>query len=317
VSGGERDTVCLTINHMLVDGTGAQQYFCELVRLYSRIVDGLDPSPSPFVRQRGIGAVIKRFGVGVLMFRPARMGFPATEVSREHLYKTGFAFESGPYSMLTVSLLPDDFRHIKAAGKALGFTVNNLIVSSIALAWYRVHGVGTFLMPCTMNMRAYALPTAKMGITNFTTQCLLTMKIAPDDTLEDVMPRIIEPMKGYRQGIAGMSQLVACWLVTRFLPFRRMERALKNIATTFPIGVTNVGVIDANVAKLSNISMTSLIPSAPVSFSPAFLATASTFCDELTIALSVEGDDAAKTFIRTVLDTAIEILKDFGARHPA
>jgi NRPS condensation-like uncharacterized protein len=245
------------------------------------------------------------------------MGFPTTEVSREHLYATGFAFESGPLSLLTVSLPAEDFRHIRAEAKALGFTVNDLLVASLALAWYRVHGVSELMMPCTMSLRGFAPRGAKMGITNFTTQCLCYIKIAPDDMLEDIMARLVAPMKVYKQGLPGMSQLMACWIVTRFLPFGRMQRTLKNIATTFPLCVTNAGIIDESAAKFGNVSALSVHPSAPAPFSPSFLATISTFCDELTIALSVEGDDAAKDFIRTVLATAIEELKNFGARHPA
>jgi NRPS condensation-like uncharacterized protein len=315
VRSNARDSLCLIVNHMLCDGTGAQQYFGELARLYSRIAEGLDPSPTPFVRQRGIGPVLKGFGLHIGLFTPARMGFPATEVSNEHLRATGFAFESGPFSMLTVSLPAEDFKHIRAAAKALGFTVNNLLVAAIALAWYRVHGVSDFLMPCTMNLRGFIPPGTRTGITNFTTQCLLTMKITPDDTMENVMARLIAPMKVYKQGLPGMSQLIACWLVTRFLPFQRMQRSLKDIATTFPFCVTNAGIIDENAVRFGTVAVQSLHPSAPAVFSPAFLATISTFRDELTIALSIEGDDTVKTFIRTILATAIEELKDFGGRH--
>jgi NRPS condensation-like uncharacterized protein len=317
VRDSERDTVCQIINHMLCDGTGSQQYFSELGRLYSRIAEGLDPSPAPFVRQRGIGPVIKGFGLHVRLFSLARMGFPTSEVSREHVRTTGFAFEDGPFSLLTVSLPAEDFKHIRTAAKALGFTVNDLLVAATALAWHRVHGVSEFMMPCTMNLRGFAPPGTKMGITNFTTQCLLNMKIAPGDMLEDVMARLAAPMKVYKQGLPGMSQLIACWLVTRFLPFRRMERSLKDIATTFPFCITNAGVIDENAAKFGSAFTRSLHPSAPAVFSPSFLATASTFRDELTIALSIEGDDVVKDFIRTVLATAIEELKDFGDRYPS
>jgi NRPS condensation-like uncharacterized protein len=312
-----RDTFCLIINHMLCDGTGAQQYFAELARLYSRITEGLNPSPRPFVRQRGIAPVLKGFGLHIRLFSPARMGFPTSEASREHLQATGFAFESGPLSLLTVSLPAEDFKHVRVAAKALGFTVNDLLVAAIARAWYRVHGVGDFLMPCTMNLRGFAPPGTKMGITNFTTQCLCAIKISPDDTIESIMARLIAPMKVYKQGIPGMSQLIACWLVTRFLPFQRMRRALKDIATTFPLCVTNAGIIDENAAKFGDVFARSIHPVAPAVFSPSFLATISTFRDELTIALTLESDDAGKTFIHTVLTTAIEELKDFGARYPS
>jgi NRPS condensation-like uncharacterized protein len=316
VRDSTRDTICQVMNHMLCDGIGFQQYFGEVARLYSRIAEGLDPSPSPFVRQRGVGPVLKGFGLHVRRFTPARMGFPTTEVSNEHLRATGFAFESGPLSLLTVSLPAEDFNHIRVAAKTLGFTVNDLLVAALALAWYRVHGVSEFMMPCTMSLRGFAPRGAKMGITNFTTQCLCYMKLAPDDTIEDIMARLVAPMKVYKQGLPGMSQLIACWLVTR-LPFRRMQRTLKNIATTFPLCVTNAGIIDENAARFDNVSVRSIHPSAPAPFSPSFLATISTFRGELTIAFSVEGDDVAKDFIRTVLATTIEELRNFGARHPA
>ncbi|MDR1183769.1 MAG: hypothetical protein LBK67_03120, partial [Coriobacteriales bacterium] len=56
-----RDSLCLTINHMLCDAAGFKQYLREVARLYSRIVAGLDPSPAPFDSQRSILPVLKRF----------------------------------------------------------------------------------------------------------------------------------------------------------------------------------------------------------------------------------------------------------------
>jgi NRPS condensation-like uncharacterized protein len=316
VRDSTRDTLCMIINHMLCDGIGFQQYLSEAARLYSRIAEGLDPSPAPFIRQRGVGPVLRRFGLNVRLFTPARMGFPTSEASREYLRKTGFAFESGPLSLLTASLPAKDFEHVRLAAKALGFTVNDLLVAALALAWYRVHGVSELEMPFTMNMRRFASPRTKMGITNFTVQCLCVMRIAPDDTMEDIMTRLAAPMTTYKQGLPGMSQLIACWLVTTFLPFRRMQRSLKNIAVSFPLCVTNAGIITESATRFADVSVRSIHPSAPAPVSPAFLVTASTFCNELTLALSVEGDDAAKDFISTVLATALEELKDFGARHP-
>jgi NRPS condensation-like uncharacterized protein len=315
VRNSERDTLCLISNHMLYDGAGLRRYIRSVARLYSRIAEGIAPSPAPFVRQRGIWPVLKGFRLRDRLFTPARMGMPATEVGKKLLQTAGFAFEDGPFDLLAVSLPAESFKPLRATAKALGFTVNDLLVSALALAWHRVRKVDEFLLPCTMNLRGFAPPGVKMGITNFTCQCICAIRIAPSDMIENVMAKLVTSMKRYKQGVPGLCQLIGCWLLATFLPFRRMEQALRDIATSFPICASNAGIIGEDCVRFGDIPVQSVHLSAPTVFSPAFIVTMSTFHDELTIAFNAESDEAAKVFIRTVFAAMIEELKDFGLRH--
>jgi NRPS condensation-like uncharacterized protein len=312
----QQDSLCLINNHMLCDGAGFKQYLRELARLYSRIATGLDPSPAPFVRQRGIWPVLKGFTPRDWLRAPSTALEPSAEDTEEFRQSFGFAFESGPFSLLTSSLSAEDFEPIRVAAKTLGFTVNDLFMAALALAWHRVRGADRIPLPCTIDMRGFAPPGTKMGITNFACKCPCFVQIAPDDMMEDIMAKVAEPMKVYKQGLYAVAQFVKWEIFSRRVPFRRMNRTRWGTFIPYPLGASNAGIMDEDCVRFGDVSARAALMAAPATPSLSFIATLSTFRGALTLSTSIEGNEEAKSFARSVLAAITEELMAFGTRHP-
>jgi NRPS condensation-like uncharacterized protein len=315
IRDAQRDSLCLISNHMLCDGAGFKQCLRELARLYSRVAAGLDPSPPPFFHRRGIGPVLRGFTPRDWLRPPSTALEPDAKETEEFRRTSGFTFERGPYSLLTMSVPAEDFKHLCMAAKTLGFTVNDLFVAAFALAWYRVRGADRIPLSCTIDMRGFIPPGVKMGITNFACKCPCLISIAPDDMMEDIMAKVAEPLKVYKRGLYAVSQFVKWEFFTRRIPFRRVNRTRWGTFIPYPLSATNTGIMDEGCVRFGDVSARSAFMTAPAAPSLSFIAALSTFRDELTLSTSIEGNEEARTFARAILAAMVEELMTFGSHY--
>jgi NRPS condensation-like uncharacterized protein len=316
VRGNARDSLCLISNHMICDGAGFKHYLRELARLYSRITEGLDPSPAPFIRQRGVWPVLRRFAPRDWLLKPSTALEPSSDEIETFRQVSGFPFESGPFSLLTVSLSVEDFRHIRAAAKTRSFTVNDLFMAAFALAWHRVHGIDRIPLSCTLDARGFISPHAKTGLTNLASKCPYLIQIAPGDMMEDIMAKVVEPMRVYKQGIHAARQLAGWEMLTRYIPFRRMDRMSEDLLIFYPLIATNTGIMDEDCVRFGSIAARSILIAPPAELPFSFIIALSTFRDEMTVSTSVEGNDEAKAFAHAILAMMTKELRAFGSRYP-
>jgi NRPS condensation-like uncharacterized protein len=298
---------------MLCDVAGLRQYLTEVARLYSCIAEGLNPSPAPFVRQRDTRAVLKGFTLRDRWRALCTTFAPSAEEIREFRQNAGPAFESGPFNLLTASVPAEDFKPIRTAAKALGFTVNDLFMASLALAYHRVRKVDKILLPCTIDLRRFA--RHQVGITNLSGRCPCIIQISPDDMIEDVMAKVVEPMKVYMQGLYAVSCIVSWQKRLKTTSPQQIRQMFQNDDLTFPFSATNLGIIDENCVRFGDVSVRSAHMAAPAAPLTTLLVAISTFRDELTVSVCIESDDTAKDFVCTVLAAAKEELLTFGSRH--
>jgi NRPS condensation-like uncharacterized protein len=313
----QQDSLCLVVNHMVCDAAGFKQYLRELARLYSRIAMGLDPSPLPFVAQRGIQPVMKGLTWKDRLRTPFLSLKPITKSIEDLGPIAKRPHKSGPLGILTASLPAKDFLSIRLAAKTLGFTINELFLATLALAWHRALDTNAFLLPGTIDLRSFASPDAQIGITNLSGNCPCALHMSSDDTMEDIMKKFVELMKPFKQGLFGVCQLAQWRVRARSIPFWWMNKAFWNIFDVSAISGTNLGIIDEACVHFDSVAVQSayLIPAAIAS--PGFAVGMSTFRNELTFTLSIEGDEEVKRFVRDLFATMMEELKDFELRHPA
>jgi NRPS condensation-like uncharacterized protein len=314
---GRRDSLCLTINHMVCDAAGFKQYLRGVARLYSRVAKGLDPSPAPFIAQRSAWAAARGLTWKEYLRLPFTPFGPNLKEVKKLRQPVALASESGPLSLLTASLPAESFKPTRAAAKTLGFTVNTLLMAALALACHRVRGLDKFLMPCTMDMRGFSPPDTHRGITNLSCECPCIIQIDPDDLMEDVMTKYAGEMKVYRQKFRGVNQLIRWELLTRISYFRLVSRTFRTTLNPYPLATTNMGIVDEDCVRFDGASVRSAHMVAAAAPFPALTIAMSTFREQLTVSIYTEGDEARKVFIRTFLATMVEELMAFGSRYPA
>jgi NRPS condensation-like uncharacterized protein len=168
-----------------------------------------------------------------------------------------------------------------------------------------------------MDARRLAPPNVKGGITNLSNTCPCVIRIAPDDRAEDIMAKVAKEMKLYQQRLLSASQFVQWELPMAFAFWRWVkQRAFDKIAPR-PLAATNIGITDEDCVRFGTVPVQSSYLAASAPALPTFVVALSTFRNEMTLAVGIEGDEAMKSFVRSVLTAMTEELMAFGSRHSA
>jgi NRPS condensation-like uncharacterized protein len=238
---------------------------------------------------------------------------PSAEEIREFRQKAGLAFEIGSFNLLTRSLPAEDFKSMRAAVKALGFTVNDLFMASLVLAYHRVREVDKILLPCTIDLRRF-VRHRYAGITNLAGRCPCVIQLSSDDAIEEVMAKVVEQMKLYKQGLYAVSCIVSWQARLKTASPQQIRQMFQNNDLTFPLSSSNLGILNEDCVRFGDVSVRSAYLAAPAAPPTALLIGLSTFRDELTVLTCIESDDAAKDFVDAVLTAMIEELLAFASR---
>jgi NRPS condensation-like uncharacterized protein len=311
VRDAQKDTLCLLINHMVCDASGFKQYLTVLAHLYSRIVAGCDPSPPPFCSERSTKPVWHSFTLKERLQAASAPYQSNTKNNMKPYLIDNLTFESGPLKMLTASLSAERFKSIRAAAKRRGFTVNDLLIAIFAHSWHRMTGKTKLIVASTMDMRSFTPPDAPIGITNLAVNCPCTFDISPDTTLEEVLVQFTNQMRVYKQGLLSICQWLKWGVASKLTPFQQMDREFRNIFTSYPLMVSNTGIIDESCVRFGDVPVKSTCLLLSALRLPSFGILISTFRGTPTFTFSIRGDKAANAFAQNLLDMVIEELLAF------
>jgi NRPS condensation-like uncharacterized protein len=315
IRAGKRDTLHFRMNHMVCDGAGVKEYLSELARLYSQIIEGLKPTPTPFCPERSLQPIFRGLTLAERL-RATFASYRENTVAGMAAYKdTGLPFGNGPIHTMRTSLPAERFRGIRDAAKALGFTVNDVLAAAIARTWYRMVGMEKLKLVCTMDFRGFALPRATMGIANLSGNCPCLIQFSPDETMESTLAQFAEQMRDYKQGIRGINQLIRWDLIANFSSYQRLDKTFDDWFVSYPVLLSNLGVTREECVQFGDIPVSDAFFGLPASRLAASVIAFSTFRDVPTIAFNVKGDEAAMACARETLETLLDELLAFEGRH--
>jgi NRPS condensation-like uncharacterized protein len=315
IRSGERDTLHFKMNHMVCDGAGLKEYLSGVARLYSQIVEGLKPTPPPFCPERNLQPIFRGLTLADRLRATFSSYWENTNAGMAAYKDTGLPFGNGPIHTMRTSLPAERFRGIRDAAKALGFTINDVLVAAIACTWHRMVGMDKLKLACTMDFRGFALPRATMGIANFSGNCPCLIQFSPDETMESVLAQFAEQMRDYKQGTRGISQLIKWDLMASLSSYRRLDKTFDDWFVSFPVLASNLGVIREECVRFGDVPISNAFFALPASRLAASVVALSTFQDRPTIAFNVKGNDAAMACAREALATILDELLAFEGRH--
>jgi NRPS condensation-like uncharacterized protein len=312
----DKDSLHLKINHMLCDGAGCKQYLDTLTALYASIVAGEKPTPPPFCPERSFWPLLRRFTLRE-KFRAITTPFHLnTRDAMAPYWANPLPFKEGPTRILMASLPAEDFNAMRRAAKAQNFTVNDVFMTALVLAWHRLTGADKLVVPCTMDFRSFVPPQKPLGITNFVGNCPCFVQIAPQATWEDILSQIAEQMRVYKQGVAAIQQFIKLELTAQFIPWRVIEKLLANRFSAYPVTYSNAGIINDDFVQFDKIPLESAVFTSDAFPAPSFPLRLSTFRNSPTFMIGIKGDDAARDFAQDFLNAIVDELIRFGASSP-
>jgi NRPS condensation-like uncharacterized protein len=280
---GERDVVCIKIDHLAADVGGMKQYAYLLADIYSRLGADADFRPAPNLHSRRdqrqiYGPLGPRAWLRGL--RPAWGAPPWPN-----------PYESAACGDLryAVRRLPSEcLPALQSYGRARGATVNDVLLAAFfrALRTALHPTAETLGLTVPMDLRRY-LPGGEAGaVCNLTGVLFPVLARGRDDELYDeTLARVVEAMAPLKRDRPGIDGLLLFDLAFSLLSFRRLQKATAG-AVRFGGGLvpnlSNFGVLDPRRLAFGEVEIEDAFMASPVFYPPSVMVGASTVRERLT-----------------------------------
>ena len=252
-----RSVLCMIVNHMCMDGGDFKYFMKKLAENYNKLLDG-DHGLDIKTGSRSYDEVYSKLT-------------PEEEEVAKGLYKNISQVKDEHYFPLTPSSPADvtricrrkvgtklfsDFRKI---GKALGVTVNDLMLAFYVRSLYEI---GMFrdderlTIPCMVDLRRHIVDGGlHTGLTNHTgfMQCSTERK---GETINDTLIEVLRSVRKSKDDpYMGLYSLPLLKLAYSIFPYVISEQAIKIGYLNPLIGMSNIGVMDDRALKMGDANI--------------------------------------------------------------
>jgi NRPS condensation-like uncharacterized protein len=311
------DVLAIKTSHVVADGQAAKQFAYLLADLYTHLAADASYAPVPNLASRPTGRDVWD-NLTREQRRHARKAKSWANPTWDVPFK-GDGRSGGGLTYRTISIAPEQFAALKAHGKRLGATVNDVLLTAVFRACVQEFdppvGVPLSLM-CTADLRRYLPDAARLPIANISISGSLDLDRIEGERFDQTLMRVRQRMDAWAvachgAGVAASTEKLAGlgYRATKAL-LGAAFRAAGSSHRTYP-WFTNVGIIDD-----SRLSFGGLVPVAghvfgPAAFGASIVPLISTYRDTLTICMGFCADDCDSEVVQRVLDATLAEL-DMG-----
>lgn len=282
---GDRDLLCIKLDHVAADAGGAKEYAYLLARTYRALATQPDYVPLPNTRgSRGVGQVFSCVAPWQLIrawpahSRPGpRWGLPG---SRGELGDRGFAVRR---------IGAEQFRAIRAYARARGASINDVLLAAefrALAALIRPPSGERLAIQVSMDLRRYLPNRRGRTIANLASALFPTIEWRPAEPFEQTLQQARDAMDAIKANSPGLGSALYLQIGARLLGFSRLvpmiERAMSASTETglsHPF-LSNLGPLDVeSLCFGEQIADAFLV--GPILFRPGFMLSVSSFRDAL------------------------------------
>lgn len=297
-----KDTLCQLMNHMCMDGGDSKQLLKNLVEAYNlrvsrKIIDVKvkDGDRSHYQVYTKFNAEDKETALGLYK--------NVSQVKD----KTKFPFtpDNTNTSRIIRSIInKDTFLAMKAKGKTMGASVNDIILASYMRALYKVCEVlpqERLSVPCMVDLRRHIEGDNSLGFSNQVGFMICSLDKF-DENITDTILKVKESsLNAKKDKYLGLYSLPLLNLAYKVFPQAIAEIAIR-IGYTNPFtGMSNIGIINENELTLSGLKLEYAWMTGAIKKKPYMQLALATYKDEITMSIAVKCNDEDEKIINKFL----------------
>lgn len=307
-----KSVLCIVENHMCMDGGDLKYFMKALCKNYNEYIEN---GVSPIDLKTGSRA-----------YDEVYEDFSRTEKKMaQNLYKNicskdDHKFPLTPDNIKDRSFIArhkidkERFTRLRASGKKVGATVNDMLVTAYFYSLYELAGFGvkeSVTISCAIDLRRHMKDTDDTGITNQTSwmQCNIP-ELGKDifETLEYVKKSVAKFKKDKFMGLYGLPLLKLGYSI---MPQAASEQVIKIGYSNPLIAMSNIGVLETDKLALSGHKPIDGFMTGAVKYKPYVLLSATSINSELTLSMCVRGNKEDEEIVNkffSLMDKNIETL---------
>lgn len=302
-----KSVLCVVENHMCMDGGDLKYFMKSLCKNYNDFVE------------KGISPVDLR--TGTRSYESVYEDFSAGEKKMaKNLYKNinskdnhGFPFT--PNNILDKSFIAkrkipaEKFDKIRAAGKAHGATINDMLLTAYFYSLYELAGFDkneSVSISCAVDLRRHIKDVSHQGVTNHTAwmQCRVPER---GNTIFDTLTYVVHSSNQFKEDrFIGLHGLPLLSFGYKIMPLAASEEVIKIGYANPLLAMSNIGILEVDKLALEGHEPTDGFMSGAVKYKPYALLSVTSVRKEFTISMCCRGNDEDKKIIERFFDLIVK-----------
>ena len=293
-----KSRLCMIENHMCMDGGDLKYFLQEFCENYSRYVS------------EGISPV--NFRTGSRSYDDVYSGFSKTEAGvARRLFKNINARDDHKFPLTSDNIRDESFIarkkfneetliKLKAKGKELGATINELLLASYFYSIYELAGFpdsDTVMISNAIDLRRHMNGVDNQGFTNHTSWMQCAIPGRGRDIFETVKYVVRSSNKFKKDKFMGLYGLPLLNFGYNFLPHTVSEEIIKIGYSNPLMAMSNIGILNGQHFALCGKEPVDAFMSGAVKYKPFVLLTATTYKSVITLSMCVRGNDEDKKIV--------------------
>lgn len=280
-----KDTLNILMNHMCLDGADFKEFIYKVAGIYSDLVNGIERkyhikngSRSHMQVYENMTEGEKEEAMGLISYskkQKAKISYPYEKVSRKKTHPRFISYK----------LDAETFEKIKANGKMLGVSVNDIILGCFYRATVKLCTIkeGEALgIPNMVDLRRYTKTGKTGGFCNLTSMVVANLGTnIGSDVFETILKAKIsmDELKGHYPGLHGLPLLSK---VFQYAPYRIAHFLIGTFFKNPLIGISNIGLFDENRLQFAGREVVDVYMTGSIKHAPYMQLSLSTFRNEVT-----------------------------------
>ena len=293
-----KSTLCMIENHMCMDGGDLKYFLQEFCENYNKNVqDGVSPV---------------NFRTGSRSYEGVYSGFSKTEAGvARRLFKNINARDDHKFPLTEDNIRDKSFiarkkfsedtlMKLKAKGKELGATINELILASYFYSVYELAGYpesDKVMISNAIDLRRHMDSVENQGFTNHTSWMQCAIPERGRDIFETVKYVVNSSNRFKKDKFMGLYGLPLLNFGYNFLPHTVSEEIIKIGYSNPLMAMSNIGILKGDQFALCSKEPTDAFMSGAVKYKPFVLLTATTYKNVITLSMCVRGNDEDKKIV--------------------
>ncbi len=294
----DKSTLCMVENHMCMDGGDLKYFLQEFCENYSKYVsEGISPI---------------HFRTGSRSYDDVYSGFSKTEAGvARRLFKNINARDDHKFPLTPDNIRDESFiarkkfsedvlKKLKAKGKELGATINELLLASYFFSIYELAGYpasDTVMISNAIDLRRHMNSVDNKGFTNHTSWMQCAIPERGKDIFETIKYVVLSSNKFKKDKFMGLYGLPLLNFGYNVLPHGVSEEIIKIGYSNPLMAMSNIGILNGQHFALCGHEPTDAFMSGAVKYKPFVLLTATTYKNIITLSMCVRGNDEDKKIV--------------------
>ncbi len=309
-----KDILGVVVNHMCFDGSDMRYLNLKVVETYNNYIKTGMLTPDIKKGTRSADQVYYKLSPED---QKIAKGLFKNVSTVENKVIFPFAEDDGTEKCRLVreKLHREDFLKMKAKGKEMGATINDVLVAAYFRALYKnIDTKGqSITVPCMYDLRKYT-GGVSLGLTNMIGFMPATLSPNVGNTMKETIVKVMDALKVSKEDrFTGLYSLPLLKLAYAIFPHFISEMAIRIGYTNPYIGMSNIGIINPLEFAFEGLTLVDAFYSGAVKYKPYMQLALTTFQNEITFSVGIRGNDKDAEIFHDFIVDVINEIKSFIA----